>query len=285
MDVLICLFYYIGPKGVKRDYNEAKKNAKINRIFDGMRRDRAMKDMATGAQQFYLEDSATTAAPKKAKKEFWESDAEEDDNSEDDELFEKYKRERIQQVQATLPSYGAYARAYTFEELASLINKNHELVWIVVHVYENDNAACLALHLSFEALARQFPHTCFIRIRSDAAMKNFHAMGLPTLLLYRGKELKHSLIALYRTLGASPSDRDVAQLLADHDVLRVPTGGVEKLSIKDKKKWMDGYESGNDADGGKSGVKQGLKHAHEDDEEGPRRYIRGEVDSEFDWSD
>ena len=328
-----------GPKGVKKDFEEAKQNLAISKVFEKMRFHRSINQTALGARSFHLKDAAdagsaagagagtapasaaalvaAAAAAASASRNagggsFYEDPAaeamrqqderellrqqqrrdaglhEDSDNAEaaaekeaagtgdesedlfgdaDRELeakaFDKFKRERIAAVQASLPSFGAYARVDTLQELADLVNTNHELVSLVVHVYQNRVVPCIGLHLVLEALAPIFPHVCFVRVRSDEAMKGYSDDGLPTLLIYRGSELKESLIGLAGRLGVTPSDGKVAQLLADHGVLRIPTGGVEAMVRARAKEWIGdrGYdgEGGGEGEHGRAGGGKGGK--------------------------
>jgi len=304
-----------GPKGVKRDYEDAKKNAKINRVFGEMRRDRELKSMATGMKQFYISDNDTETGAnglseedrireherqrrKQKNDDLWsDEESSQNSDSEDERLFAKFRENRIREIQASLPVFGGYVRIHNITELASVINGNHEFTWMVIHLYQNTIRSCLSLHLTFENLATQFPHVCFLRMRSDAASNNYKEEGLPTLLLYQGSQLKHSLIAVDRTLGVEPSDKAVAQMLADKGVLKVPTGGIADIKFKDKKQWMEGYESENDEDyNGNYRIREGKQQYTKENDDVPksgsktavatRGYGREDDDDDsFDWSD
>lgn len=62
-----------------------------------------------------------------------QSDSDEDS---DDAAFEAYKASRIAAVQASLPTFGTYARVNKLE-FAKLVKEVHELCYVVCHVYEN----------------------------------------------------------------------------------------------------------------------------------------------------
>lgn len=68
-------------------------------------------------------------------------------------------------------------------------------------------------------------------------MKNYSDAGLPTLLVYQGSKLKMSFIRICDVLGAKPQDRQIVQFLADNGILKVPTGGLDKLKPSSKLKW------------------------------------------------
>lgn len=268
-----------GPKGVKKDYEEAKMNMQIHRVFEAMRLGRQIKEGTLGSKKYHLESEvgggggrggggrgggdsgeelnqrsdigAAAASATEAATEMLRMQSEEDskknqvkaerglqgDSDDDDDLFgdddallEKIRAQRISEIQAALPTYGVYTRMHTLKEMSECIHSTHELTKTVVHVYENRILPCLALHLTFEHIAPQFPHVQFIRVRADEAMKGYKDAGLPTLLIYTGSQLTESLIGLAPVLGLQPSDMKVVQYLADKGVLKVPTGGITQMS-------------------------------------------------------
>lgn len=259
-----------GPKGVRHDYAEAKKNMIINRTFDAMRTDRMILQNSHAMRNFYLNEKDTSTAVSGANseerirekekerynrrrrhtKEDYEDSDEYNSDSDDERQFEKFKEEKIREMQASLPTFGNYAKAETFDDLAYFIKANHDLSYLVVHVYENTNRTSLSMHLTFENLAPQFPYVAFVRIRASIAMPNYESEGLPTLLIYKGTKLYKSVIAVGMLIGPLPSDHQVAQLLAGEGVLTIPTGGIDKLDFSmNRKVWDEGYESDdNDVD-------------------------------------
>lgn len=84
--------------------------------------------------------------------------------------------------------------------------------------------SCARLNFSFEALAPQFPHVRFCRLRSTEAIKGYSNAGLPTLLVYKGGKLVTSAVRCTEVLPKHFSDVDVARLLQAKGILTVPTG-------------------------------------------------------------
>lgn len=251
-----------GPKGVKRDYEIAKRNLIAEKRFDALRAHREFHHLANQMTQFHLTESQpeqkSAAAKEKKKDALLDDDGSNSDDSifgkdddgfdsEEERLFEKMKRDRIAALQNSLPTFGEYYRVDTFEDFTVLIKSAHELAITVVHVYQNYIPACQSLHLTFELIAPQFPHVCFVRIRSDELFKNrkYSPKGLPTLLLYRGENLFHSSVpATIEAFGGveDPHPRTVVQWLADKGCLKLPTGGLDKLDFKQVKAIRDAEE-------------------------------------------
>ena len=262
-----------GPKGVKKDYEDAKEAVRIQKNFDRMRSERALERNVTGTQNFYIDDlvhemeqldqpiTQTEEEKQRSRakenlrarknRAFDDSFSDEASDSDDERQFNKFREERLKFIKAQLPSYGSYMKADSLEELAELLKNNHELCFVVVHVYQNKNPCCISLHLTFEHIATQFPHVAFVRMRSDVALgASYEAAALPTLLLYKGSKLHKSVMSVGAILGVKPGDRDVVQFLANHDVLKMPTMGLENITRQDKRQWKEDYEEGNsDSDG------------------------------------
>jgi len=128
----------------------------------------------------------------KLKKKTNTEDEDEEEDEEEDEAFQQYKTQRIRAIQNSLPSYGTHDRV-NFSELANIVKLENEYVNVVVHLYQNNIEACVKVNLAMEALAPQFPHVHFVRIRSDEAIKKYNIAGLPTILVYRNGIVKKIL--------------------------------------------------------------------------------------------
>lgn len=227
-----------GPKGVKADFEEAKANLRDIRMMAKMRQFRDVDRMANGPSDLsgFKEHVGHTPAPKTRAEEEDEdssSDSFSDEDS-DDEAFQRYKLERIQQVQNSLPSFGTHDRIETNNALAGAVKNVHELVYVLVHVYENNSPACTSLNLCMESLAPQFTHIKFCRIRSSDCMKNFNRQGLPTLMIYRGGKPVKTFIRVHDTIPPPFSDLKLAQFLQKEGILMMPGSnlfnGVKKPS-------------------------------------------------------
>jgi len=207
-----------GPKGVLADFEVAKRTQHgINlRKKDALARQ--IKEMTLGVEQFHLPD-----LPVEKKKEKAKVDCDEEDDEEEDEIFQQYKRERIQHILDEMPSFGRYEKVSLAELAAEVKRKDAYMTYSVIHLYQNYIEACARLHGVFEALAPQFPHVHFMRIVATDAIKNFHDVGLPTLLIYRGEVMKEKLIRVADSLTKDFTDRDVVKLLLSLKVMQRPT--------------------------------------------------------------
>eukprot|EP00823_Brevimastigomonas_motovehiculus_P001993 TRINITY_DN1293_c0_g1_i1.p1 TRINITY_DN1293_c0_g1~~TRINITY_DN1293_c0_g1_i1.p1 ORF type:complete len:372 (-),score=137.07 TRINITY_DN1293_c0_g1_i1:310-1425(-) len=211
-----------GPKGVRRDYEEAKLNLKGVKTRQKVVTSHAIKRSTEGPTLFTVDDNAKNEDTKEESKQSKESDKEKDDEDDDDEAFKLYKLQRLKDIKSTLPSYGTFKRV-DFDEMSSVINTESEFVFVVVHLYQNYIEACCQINDAIEQLAPQFPHAHFIRIRSKEAISAYSDTGLSTLMIYRNKEMIHSFIRVQDQLKSKDIDeRVLGRFLAEHGVLKIP---------------------------------------------------------------
>jgi len=236
--------YQTGPKGVKADYERAQQILRQNRKFDAMRRERSLQPQKTVTAESIMtpeERAAAQAEEEKQRRKRLNDDSDEDEEDDEDRAaFERYRQQRLQFLQNSLPSYGSYDRV-SKGEFARLVKEVHEACFVVCHIYQNSIDACLRLHLSFEALAPQFPHVRFVRLRSTEAMPGFKSAGLPTFLIYKAGELVTSAVRVTDVLPKNFTDVDVAKLLQAKNILRVPTdltSGLARLQ-ESNREWSD----------------------------------------------
>lgn len=228
---------YTGPKGVKRDYERAKKQLQIDNKFKAFRMQRDLVTKATGKTEIVSQEVSDMEQKLRERREQKERAKEESDSdfSDDDAAFEKIKQGRIAAIRASLPTFSTYERINSMPEMALLVKSMNPMTWIVCHLYENDVDACIWLHLCFENLAPQFPYVMFCRMRSKVMSNQYHKNGLPTLLIHKGGKLTHSLICCTQALGQFPDDIKVAQFLDAQGVLKVPDGGIQNMKPKQEK--------------------------------------------------
>jgi predicted RNA-binding protein with RPS1 domain len=233
-----------GPKGVKKDFEIAKRNLQGIKMREQIEREMAIETKAKGKMNLSVQESSDKkdGADKKDKSSSKHPE-DEDDDSEDEE-FQKYKMkmmQQIQNVQNSLPTFGDYRRV-NFEEWVGTIKNVHELTYVVSHLYENHIPACARLNVCFEELAPQFDHVLFVRIKSTEAIKDYNEIGLPTLIVYRGGKMVHNFVRVTDQFSKEFKPKEVAQFLAGLKLLKLPTGfdsSSDKKASKTSKKDND----------------------------------------------
>eukprot|EP00471_Norrisiella_sphaerica_P004360 CAMPEP_0184481386 /NCGR_PEP_ID=MMETSP0113_2-20130426/2936_1 /TAXON_ID=91329 /ORGANISM="Norrisiella sphaerica, Strain BC52" /LENGTH=303 /DNA_ID=CAMNT_0026860489 /DNA_START=31 /DNA_END=942 /DNA_ORIENTATION=- len=219
-----------GPKGVKADYEEAKLIMQFKHLREAMRAERELKKKALGKTDF--SEVARNAEKGNEKRE--DEDEDEDEDDEDDEIFQKYKQQTLDLIKNSLPTYGRFYRVMR-ESFISETESEHELVHVVVHLYENHIPACIRLNLILEDIAPQFSHVKFIRCRSKDLVDSFSAIALPMLLVYRGGKVIHTLPQVSKHFPRKWEDKDVVKFLAQKGILNEAIYKVPARTQKQKR--------------------------------------------------
>mmetsp|Transcript_12989 Transcript_12989/g.15401 ORF Transcript_12989/g.15401 Transcript_12989/m.15401 type:complete len:304 (+) Transcript_12989:108-1019(+) len=218
-----------GPKGVKADYEEAKLIMQFKNLRKAMRAERELKKRAKGKEDF--SHVANQNLPQKSTNRD-DEDEDEDEDEEDDEIFRKYKQQRIDLIKNSLPTYGRFYRVKR-DEFISETEKEHELIHVVVHLYQNTIPACIRLNLILEDIAPQFTHVKFIRTRSTDLVESFSNVALPMLLVYRGGEVVHTIPQVSKHFPRKWEDKDVVAYLAKKGILNKQAYKPPRQSKKD----------------------------------------------------
>ena len=247
-----------GPKGVKADYEEAKRNAINTHMRETMRAARRVREQVLGKQEFAVHVPELPTEREEARKarkagrgrvadksrvktreehereEAAAKDSDEDSSdlsglSDDEDTFNAYKMQRLQYFHDSLPSFGTFERV-SVEGIAAALKKTHDSTVTIVHLYENDLETCTALNLVFEDIAPSFKHVQFVRCRATEAMPNFKKVGLPALMIYRGTEQVDTMLRFVQPLGRNFSDADVVARLEEKKLLSLPMPTLGQLS-------------------------------------------------------
>jgi len=210
-------------------------------MMDSLRTARELYTQAAGSQAASNQALAARISTEHENKRLTEiaeirkaqADSDDDDLSSDsdlesdDEAFQAYRDQRINLVRSALPTFGTYFRVETVEMLRAHIQTTHELCYVICHVYANHVPACARLHLVLEDVARQFPQVKFLRVRSEDTMSNFHDLGLPCLMIYRGGTCLETFMSVGKEIGAI-TDPNVVAFLARHGVLKSASTEIEQ---------------------------------------------------------
>jgi len=147
-------------------------------------------------------------------------------------LCGRYKQQRIDLIKNSLPTYGRFYRVKR-DEFISETEKEHELIHVVVHLYQNTIPACIRLNLILEDIAPQFTHVKFIRTRSTDLVESFSNVALPMLLVYRGGEVVHTIPQVSKHFPRKWEDKDVVAYLAKKGILNKQAYKPPRQSKKD----------------------------------------------------
>eukprot|EP00954_Amorphochlora_amoebiformis_P007147 555444-Amorphochlora_amoeboformis.AAC.1 len=225
-----------GPKGVKADYEEAKMIQAFKNLRAAMRAEREIKKKATGKTNFV---AAVNKAEKGAStRQGGDEDEDEDFDEDDDEFFDKYKKQQIELIKNSLPTFGSFNRVSRTAFIQET-EKEHDLVYIVVHLYRNHIPSCIRLNLILEDLAPQFHHVKFLRTRANDLVEGFSDIALPMLLVYRGGDVAHTIPQVTKHFPRGWEDKDVVEFLAKKGILNKNIYQPPKRGSKGRKLKQD----------------------------------------------
>jgi len=234
-----------GPKGVKKDYEDAKRATKINRQMDEVRRERMIRQHVSGKKVWYLDHHGQVQSYKEQVDENGRALSNSENASRlgvfsskvdcDDEEYKKLKQARENMLEQFIESVrdhqaevsGEYRRAENIDKLSAMLKVNHPQCHAVLHLYDNENPCCQRLHMILEDFSRMFDHVLFIRARSEDVMPNYDKRFLPTFVIYKDTKIVDKLIGLGPTLTTTPDDEVVVKLLAEKGALSFPTNGLD----------------------------------------------------------
>ncbi|GAA6058930.1 hypothetical protein JCM10212_002882 [Sporobolomyces blumeae] len=157
--------------------------------------------------------------------------------------LERYRQQRIREMQGSgergVHSTGderkvfGHLREIGIEQFLPAVEGEHEDVAVVLHLYEPDLVPCILLNTHLSSLARQYPHTKFLR--SPASELDFMSSDpdddtLPTVLVYRGGDLETTWVRFDLELDRAQGGlegRDARRLVEE---LLLSKGAVERSS-------------------------------------------------------
>jgi hypothetical protein len=233
---------HTGPKGVKADYAESKFNAEKAQMLRRIREERKLERIQTGdnslalqqlARSVYAElDARDKIVAAEARDEAEDSELSSDLDSDDDEIFMSYRLKQLALIRNSLPSFGHFHRQ-SKATFGKIFREEHELVYVVAHLYENHIEECTRLNLVLENVAAQFTHVHFLRVRATDAIDSYDDLNLPTLVVYRGGKLVHSFPRVYKKTGPI-NDVNIVKFLAQLGVLKPAVAELEQKISADK---------------------------------------------------
>ena len=203
-----------GPKGVINDWREFKKLQAEQNKEKAAEEARLMKKLClTGA---------TKAEDEERRRKEEEMDAELLDLMSDDVLLE-FQRQRVAEITNQLAKRGHFGELLHLkngdEFLTAVESEPNSLV--LVHIYEQNLAACRCMNECLERLAKEMPTIKFCKILSTSAgtSLSFKKSALPALLAYKGGQVVGNFVRITDDLGEEFYDGDVENFLIENGVI------------------------------------------------------------------
>ncbi|CAH0546315.1 unnamed protein product [Brassicogethes aeneus] len=202
-----------GPKGVIKDWQRYKQLENEKRKEDEKEKIELMKKLTLTVQSALDEEREKAAL-------------EDPDLAEllNDEFLVDYQKQRMKEMlQQTNHNikFGKLIMLKDGQEFLNAIDREHQSVTVIVHIYEDNVEACRAMNSCLVSLSKLYDNVKFCCIVGSCAgmSKKFKAGGVPALLVYKAGNLVGNFIKLSNDLGNDFASEDVQGFLVEHGML------------------------------------------------------------------
>lgn len=206
-----------GPKGVIKDWQRFKQLETERNAEKERERLELMKKLAI--------TSPNTSAEDAAQRDRDALDAELAELlAEDGTLLEFQRRRMVEMMERTglQPVFGKLLSLADGDRFLGAVDKEHRLTTVVVHVYEDQMAACRTMNVCLAQLADEYRQVKFCKIVGSAAglSRAFKVGGVPALLVYKAGALIGNFVRVSDELGGEDFyASDVESFLIEHGML------------------------------------------------------------------
>lgn len=143
---------------------------------------------------------------------------------EDEQCLRKYRKQCMQEIHERLsfgPKFDSVFDLENGEAFLDVIENEHRLTLVVVHIYEDGIGGCDALNNCLTCLAAEYSTVKFCRIRASAtgAGERFSEDVLPTLLVYKAGEMLGNFLCVTKHLNEEFFATDVENFLNEYGLL------------------------------------------------------------------
>ncbi|XP_041696459.1 phosducin b [Coregonus clupeaformis] len=159
----------------------------------------------------------------------------------DEKCMKKYRKQCMQEMHERLsfgPKFEGVYELDSGEAFLEVIEKEHRLTVVVVHIYKEGIKGCEALNSCLDCLATEYTSVKFCRIDAAAtgAGERFTDSVLPTMLVYKAGELLGNFLATNQHFNEEFFATDVEAFLNGYGLLPekdVVVGGEEEEAAVD----------------------------------------------------
>lgn len=155
---------------------------------------------------------------------------------EDEQCLKRYRKHCMQEMHENLsfgPKFGNVYELESGEAFLQVIEKEHRLSSVVIHIYQDDVKGCERLNSCLECLASEYLSVKFCRIDAVAtgASERFTSEVLPAVLVYKAGELIGNFMAITKHFSDDFFAPDVEAFLNEYGVL--PEKEITQCGIGD----------------------------------------------------
>ncbi|KAK9502800.1 hypothetical protein O3M35_011504 [Rhynocoris fuscipes] len=199
-----------GPKGVIRDWQRYKQLETEKRQEEALERIELAKKLCLTCTSDTVNETTTNN---------------DDDLSEllSDEFLNEFRKKRMEEmlVSRSLPTFGEVYFLANGNDFLDAIDNENKSVTIIVHIYDNNLAACKIMNSCLDTLCKQYSNVKFCKIiGSSAGMSHrFNVDGVPALLVYKEGQIIGNFVRVTDELGDEFYEGDVENFLVEHGIL------------------------------------------------------------------
>ena len=148
----------------------------------------------------------------------------EEEFADDRKTIERYREQRLAELRAKKKS-AVYTSGYQLIGRGDFVREVTEEsqkkgVWVVLHLYTDNNLACVATHSALEQLAGKFMNVRFLKIIGHHCIEGYPLENLPTLILYHKGECQHHIIGAQQWGGSQTTSDKMEWYLSELNVLQ-----------------------------------------------------------------
>ncbi|KAM9323684.1 phosducin a [Pholidichthys leucotaenia] len=143
---------------------------------------------------------------------------------EDERCLKRYRKQCMQEMHERLSFGPKFEMVYELESgeaFLEVIEKEHRLTLVVVHIYQHGVKGCEELNSCLDCLALEYHTVKFCRIDAVAtgASERFSAEVLPALLVYKAGELLGNFLSVTKHFNEEFFATDVEAFLNEYGLL------------------------------------------------------------------
>ncbi|KAM3603995.1 uncharacterized protein V6R79_004998 [Siganus canaliculatus] len=143
---------------------------------------------------------------------------------EDERSLKRYRKQCMQEMHERLsfgPTFEAVYELHSGEDFLEVIEKEHRLTLVVVHIYEHGVKGCEQMNSCLDCLASEYSSVKFCRIDAVAtgAAERFSSEVLPALLVYKAGELLGNFLSITKRFPEDFFATDVEAFLNEYGLL------------------------------------------------------------------
>ncbi|GAA6093782.1 phosducin b [Tachysurus ichikawai] len=206
---------HTGPKGVINDWRKFKLESMDQESFPPNKRE-LLKQMSSPHKP--KEESLCTSSQKISIQEY---ELLKEDN---EQCLRKYRKQCMQEMHERLsfgPRFNGVHELDSGEAFLEVIEKEHRLTVVVVHIYKVGVKGCEVLDRCLDCLAAEYPSVKFCRISAavSGAREHFSDNVLPAVLVYKAGEMLGNFLAITQHFTDEFFATDVEAFLTEYGLL------------------------------------------------------------------